>query len=475
MKRRRTIVYQVKETKNKLDAIPLLSVIKDLDIPDEKHLRSQYFHSIMVALENLTISFEVYNIGYLSEILKKIEDYSKKERANTSRRHRILLWKIECRINWLLAENDEIYFSIKDSYLKQQELIMSNVHPSEMDIFTLWRSINIIIDKLNRLRYHDSLYSYVRCVFLRCANLTWFCGTDKKIFNHVVFVRRLTNGEMCINETFLIETERIFKDIWDHFERWKLFSPVEVMDDFPRENNEIFVGWMRGIHSGIFRDFIEREYRECVYGAYVYVSERDRYLDEERDFSNPTAYSIVAKYRPSQIDEISKLLSSPTFIDDIIENHEAWKDPQKIDISYDLLCRTLIRYYFDSVIGSLENMDEYILSSHEGGTPDYIKEISMQYPRIVQLFHEYGLIYKGSSVTFSNLGFCFMAWVKVMCEEPSINGILPTSKSNICPLYDIFYPDTPHLVKRQVQEVKLILDMPDVYDSKKDEDNNSFF
>lgn len=457
-----------------------LFVLCNDQIPTEKHRMVQFFHSVMVSLENFMLGEGDDDLS--RESIKKLADmfkqYAIENRNKLSKANKQVLWMIQTRMDWLIyLINGEVDCEKMDNqYLLDNNMLVSKQHPFQYSIDVLWRAIKVVIERLNTLRYNKVLEDYIHVLYLRCAHLTWISSPEKVLFNNVVYARKLSSTEFCINDTFLIETERIFRDIWKRFYRWRDLGPVIKMNDFPVANKVAFGKWASDISRGLFRSNMEREFRESIYDDYVFVSEMERYLEETPDFGSPNSFAIIARYRQKQIDDLSKLLAEPNFIENILDGRERTKkDVHKVDINYDSLCRTFVRYFFDSHVGSRENMDDYFYSGRSTVSNETIIQSSFKFPLLVQLFREYGVIYKGSTVTYSDLGQCFMAWTKTVCEEEEISGRFPNSSASVIPLYDVFFPEGSDSIKRENDDLGLELSLPEEYSKLVVSESASFF
>lgn len=471
-KKRLVIEYNPPPEEKPEEYEPDFFMLADMEIPDTNYNRSAYLHSVQVATEKGLIARFTQEKAdrkddvYASETRDKIVKYVREKRNRMGKKHRKLAWLCRCRLDFMLGSLSKVEDFNK--YALERRLSASMDPIRNYTIRTLWRAINILIGKFNRLPYSPDLEGYVYALYSTCARFAVIKSTNAKTHHHPLLSALTPSGEYAINDLFLKETERIFRELEAMFARRSEIVGDSGDEPFPRasgEQSEAFYSWLREVNSGIYKDFIEKEFRKYIYEVHIYPTEKERYREEESNVGEGTTFGIIAKYRYQDIDALSKTISSVNYVEDIISEHKEDFEKLYVDINFDLACYILTKYYLESIVSWIYDTSSYIITKLSKTSVNDILFLSESFPRIVQVFNEYGIVYKRKCAAFPDYMSCFLGWIKTICEDPDINGVVKDgmNSSSFFILYERFYPKEVGKLKRPERENMLPLPLLENY------------
>jgi hypothetical protein len=439
-----------------------------IPIPEEDHNRSRYLHHAMTAIENAAHYADWDEVSVRS-LLGMLNDYVSKKRHLMNPDHRVLSWTCRCRLRWLLCYERADKTTSDRDYLIKMKLATSDVPDSVMGVTELWRALQVVLVNYNSLRYRVQLEKYVSNLNDRIAYFSFVESSDRKVMNNVLFVDEVRErpGTYAVNDGFLKETERICYHVKAGFDRYRaLMVREEVTVEGYGEKKKVLHDWLLSECHGLYREFVEKEFRKDVYSVFVNPTEDERYREEET-FGDPKPYSIVARYRPNQIDEINAILDKNDYVTEVVREHEKSfkRDSHRTDVLYDYLFTIVLKYYLESSSGLVKDSKPYIIHQSSPFTPDQILSLSDSFPRIVQVFNQYGIVYKRMTAVCADAGEVFLSWLSLICEDEEIGGSFPdTPDKDVIDLYLRFFPENSRKVNKPIVEDPLQLEMPDFYE-----------
>ena len=460
-------------------------------IPEVKHHRATYLHYIMLTIEEILIknsyqffpsctieSFKV-DLNEIKLIHEKLSKYIIAKRRNLSYKHRTIIWAIRLRLNLILylcnltANAEPSYgFPLDLKYLIDMNLISYDKPISAYSLSELWRALTILISKINNLIFHETLKYYIDCLELCCGKFLFLIGREENVnlFKHHLFTKMMKNGTICVNEDFIIETERIFYGLKGRLYIYSQFRQLNNVQIVPHSDDKkkIMYKWLSDFcKQTAFLEFIEKSLKQEIYEWDLYIGERERYMEEVK-FADPTAYNIIAKWRPDQIDIYVELLNKKGSVVSILKRmvpsilDKKTNQEKYVDITCDGLCTIIIDYVFDAILSPnggrfsnrfIRTRDQFITE----GSEFPIHSLSTDFPWIVQMFNEYGIYYQQKFIYCSDFATCFIEWVRVACEETGFYSMLPKEpkSNNLLFIYEKLFPENVN----HIQFIKKKLDL----------------
>lgn len=470
-----------------VDATDLKS-LSQISIPHVKHHRSAYLHAINVFIENNVDSenfikitnknvdmFSSSQISKMYDIYKKLLDYTMISRDYLSKKHKMLLWIIRCRLNLIIHYHTSLHsmidqHSIIVNHLKEHELIISTKNVYDYSLAELWRALMVLISKINWLYYHEHLKYYIDYLFFCCGKFFFITSDRNNLFNNLLFYKNIDDHRYSINEAFIEETERIFYGIQKRIYTYSMFSQNQILSvslsSSTNSSNyiplKIFYKWLSDFSGGAFLEFIEKDLKIQIYEWHLYIGEKERYIKEEK-FGDPTGYNIIAKWRPEHIDQCLEQLKQSHIVKKILKRIKSSKTKMEIetetetttvDIDLQGLCIIIIDYIMDSILPSGNRFSKRFILKRDQQSLSAINS-NNKFPLIVQCFNEFGVYYKKKLYQYENFPICFIHWIKIACEDTTINGVFPEEHKsiNLLFLYEKFFPekqDTLQNIKRNL-------------------------
>ncbi len=328
-------------------------------VPDVPHHRSAYLHSLNVALENActangdppTLRLDDDTPDYAKRAVWQLV-YDKVfaywiRRRNGSRSvtslpldHRYMFWQVLARMHYIIHIRSKRFKQAHTyAFLQQRRLHVSKDPVRQFSVQHLWRAIAILLTAWKTLRYSDDVTDYVGALASQCGRYFWIALPDPRVFNHPRFVSRVEDTEglgvaggagacLCVNEEFIVETERIFFGLFSSLEEHDgLIRGADSVEEAPRAvSYEAIIDWLRqGVAIDAVREFVQRDYEETIYERRTLVGEVERFSEKDQH-ADATPYNAIAKMRPSVIDETAEMLDKETLLGGLIDHLQTW-DP----------------------------------------------------------------------------------------------------------------------------------------------------
>lgn len=424
---------------------PDIQSLTQYSIPVEiKHFRSLFVHYCMVWLEETLMRDQCALFQHQIDTLRvKLDRFIEYHRQRLSVRHRRNIWILRSRLTYVmfsLSDQNVGDFSTFKDLLRYRVLVSKNNPITGYSLALLWRSLMLLIARMNWIPFSRTLVDYVRALMLSCAS--FFMHPSANLsgrMNEPMFVRPSEDpigGKPAyeINDIFIMETERIFYGI-----EKKLRFPLSVprmsdgdVCDSRLVNN--FKSWLNEFCETVYLEFIEDEFRTKIYNHHVYIAEYERYVCEEKYAADPTAYNIISKLRPEKIDVLSNWMDNASLdaIRTAIKNHSRFDDPGRIDLDYQLVCLTALGYWMLTKSNSI-SVWNYIYSEpfHNPNElwPPMLKR-NYKVPVMVQVFNDYSVFYRKRCIHFDSIEACIIHWIRFICEDPKHMGIIPVKNNN---------------------------------------------
>lgn len=219
---------------------------------------------------------------------------------------------------------------------------------------TLWAAVRTLLSKWCELPYCAQLVAYYYRLVERVASLSMHTG-DARTFNHPVQFKKLDTGEYCINERFLIETERTFfaLDSALHrctYARWPgprrvaaaASSSCALLGDDALQRFDDFIS--RELNNGSFLQYVTKDFRVCIFDDLLYPGEMERF-EQLRPHDDRKPMTCLARMRRNDFDRYQKMFIDP-------EIKDIWQTLIKENMyshpAYTLIASRVLQYYFDS-------------------------------------------------------------------------------------------------------------------------------
>ncbi len=429
--------------------------------------RSLHLHSLNVKVEDLISSFE--NKSVIPEtVLIQFEKISAhlfqhviKCRNSMPRKHKMLLWVIRSRIDLIKhsysLHKSKDYGNIESlAYFEKLGLLISAKIVQDYTLKELWRSIRLLMEKFNVLKYHDSIRYYVDCLYLCCGKFFILTKTSKRIFDYSLFCEiNQETGKYQINDEFIEETERVFYHF--HMKLWatECFSWKSVPKLCLKNNHlklQTLHTWFGGKIKQPFLEFIERDLRKEIFKWHLLIGENERFIKEEK-FGDPTPYNIIAKWRPEHIDYCLEKLNGKEVVSSIVQNlieRGEEKVSEIVDLDLDKLCIIIINYLFDSIftVNNQRFEERFIIEANDIVTKKFFN--IDDFPLIVCIFNEYSVYYKDTLHGRSDFVNCFIEWVRIVAEDSKWKSTLPQEPAdiNLFFLYEMLFPEKTLIISK---------------------------
>ncbi len=334
----------------------------DNDVPDVLHHRSAYLHSLNVALENSctangdppTIRLDDGTPDYAIRavwqlVYDKVFAYWIRRRNDTRTvaglplDHRYMFWQVLARMHYVIHNRSKRFKHAHTySFVQERRLRVSNDPVRQFSVEHLWRATAILLTAWKTLRYSNDVVDYVGALASQCGRYFWIALPDPRVFNYPRFVSRVEDTEglgvaggaemaqacLCVNEEFIVETERIFFGLFSSLEEHDaLIRNAESVEEAPRAvSYESLIDWLRqGVAVDAVREFVQRDFEETIYERRAIVGEVERFSEKDQH-ADATPYNAIARMRPSVIDETADMLARESLLDGFIDHLQTW-DP----------------------------------------------------------------------------------------------------------------------------------------------------
>ncbi len=459
-------------------------------IPVVKHHRSQLLHLANVLLEELLQSPETQTglskvatpeeARQLKQFSERLADFVLLQRSSLSRRHRMLIWVVRLRAGLIarkgLGEWPRDYGSLaRLSYIKTLNLLVSDGLVPNYSLAVFWRSLKLLVERLDTIKHHQQITYYVQCLEMCCAKFALVRDENRlPLFDYSLFCTFDSEAKMySVNEAFFEETERLFHGLHERLHTYQRLSWHAIRSNVATATAVKYLHASLSLKSqGPFIEFIERDLSRQIYDWHVLIGERERYEHEET-FGDPTGRNIIAKWRPDQVDRCVETLAKPKIIQSILgrldrekqqllerlhrdNNNNDQPDPEKYsDIELNGLVPIVLNYVFDEILTSRVKRfaQRFVLSAQRLHAPSF--RDNDHFPLIIQVYNEYAVYFDGHMVCRGDFAACFVEWVRVACEESTWKGRLPDEPAtvNLLFLYEGFFPESNDIIERLSQEL----------------------
>jgi hypothetical protein len=527
-KKNNGITYIVPEKFRDYHARPEIDflVTNHIPSPDAIHHLSEYLHACMTMIENTVYRNLVPNTPPASPssnisttssssssinnesiiVLKdKITDYHIRNRSSLSQDHRDIIWAVQCRLSVMTFKGKTVFgaFDPESDLATKYPLLITTLSISEYRLSHLWRAIQVILSKINNIRYGKEVHEYIQLLEACCGRFLFMNEPKKKFIDYHIFTKHhaTTTKTFTINSAFITDTEKIFYGIYESYLpsvcllKYPVIeykSSMETTEDKERgivitksslflENEDVahMLTWLNLVSSGTLREFVEKDLLNGVCSGNLYIGEKERFEDQEK-FPNPAPYNVICKYRPECIDELVKwIYKEPvTYILDKTKkkyekaisartksreknnsNKNVVDDSIFIDLEFDTLTMGILVNFFKATFNG-SSINEYVITMPYLDSEKFLirqclkpqvyddsiggksVQVVLSIPKILQVSREYYLVLPREKmlILYPTLMETFAGWVMYICESDEFNGILKSGNIDLIHTYSLLLP-----------------------------------
>jgi hypothetical protein len=486
-----TISYKTREEQIEYKPENTLEFLLDTEIPSIKDHRSQYLHIALVLVEDFFNGLEVdidwistvdevskakgekinHDIPIMGELAKKLSLYAMSKRNELSKNHRLLLWCVRTRLD-LIFSKFTIFGKKKKSFgsfetlgdIHSMGLLETKANVIDYSMTTLWNTLTRLIKKFNSLVYQDQISYFINCLYLCTSKFLCITSKNPSAFNNPIFCKKMDNGDYCITMDFMAETERIFYGLQRRLAIHESFKDTCIVEELSYSSKVNLKNWICSgvIENSSYVEFIMKQLNTMIYGWNVLIGEEERYKTDEK-FGDATGYNIIAKYRGNDLDKIINIMSQENCIENMISrlypseseirskgsNYKKTRDSKGdakrktiVDIECSLISIIVSNFKFDGVLNSEYRFaDQFVILRDKLSYPIDQSIYNRSFPTIIQTFNEFNVIHYGKLYICNEFASCFAMWIKLACEDPKIEGLLPGGISDLSDAYAAIFPD----------------------------------
>lgn len=334
------------------------------DVPTAEDHRSLYLHALNVLLESVCDASgdaparrdASTQRSSWDAVFTRVRDFWFAERATLNQSHRRLVWLVMARTKFILSRNTPVHRNVHAcTFARARYIQTSRTRIPQQSVQEVWQTIFALLLVWGTLAVDADVVTYVDALFTQIGRFTWLALPDRRVFDHpaytttvhafdgagvtdgsgVCFTGERAQAMYCINEAFLLETERIFYVLLRDIELWKrVYSESESTSALgytlcraPRAKSYArVIAWLReSVAVEARREGIAETFEKRVYGRRALPGEVER-LVEQDPHQLHTAYNAIARFRPNVIDTTSELIDAETTIEDLLDHVQTW-DP----------------------------------------------------------------------------------------------------------------------------------------------------
>lgn len=480
-------------------------------VPKNDALRSMYIKEVNTKIKHHIIS-KSKDISDIETVTDHVLDYYVTEREKLSQDHKIIIFTVLSRLMLLMSysynEGNEYDDNLDIEHLMERGLVNSeNVRVCGCTLQLFFSLLNGMINKINNLRYTETIERYIYILLSRFAEFTFYKKDDNRILNNRKFVTN-SNGQYRVNSRYYVESERQFYGLilfvktrlvvqeYSHVilprvfirQKYKTFTIREELNlDF-----EYFRFLIKIMLSHLMKPVlqsIEREIQKMACEVGLLIGEKDRYVENEV-FNAPEPYGIIAKLRPFFIDKLYRIMQNQP-IETFCERHFDYlkeittkkKDVKMRDINIDRIYDGIVYKIVNKIVKLQHN--NYDISNYTVSVSletiksndvnkymyDICNDLSRLYvyncrtiPIMMQCDYEWYFFGKPPYIIkhYSFLS-CFLAWMKYIIEDEEMQGELP-DKLNLNKIETMFSNNLPldFIQSREKPETKNSNDDDDI-------------
>ena len=455
-------------------------------VPELKNERAVYFHELNVLLENQLASTEDLTKEQMKSIKtasSKLYKYCMQRRNKLNKEHRLLLWVVRARLFYLSYpyKQGEKYkqFDFDPDYLMKVGLSIRSDHPAKYSLKDYLRILDLLRSKFNELKYNESLCPYTNTLIHCAGNFMSNTSRQKKFFDHPSYCSSFLNGRFGINQKFIVETEVLFFNLQKRFFIYDLLSPKKEICH--AQNSEALLKLrqhLENIAQPPALQFIREDVAEQYYEWFLKIADRDNYVLLGNPKDSP-ASQIMTTMNEDDAQKCSEALDRNDLIKSILpriqkpgsmsddDDDEEWNDDAKsnsqyfVDFELQGICISVLNQFFYKILKikkkfsdlcwistkDLENINFINIKDPFPFLMDFVN-IKEPFPLLVQHFNESSICYKDQTIEYQDFPTCFLEWVRLVCEDPKIQGFLPNKEANLVYLYEIFFEKEKETIAR---------------------------
>jgi hypothetical protein len=201
------------------------------------------------------------------------------------------------------------------------------------DIYTLWRMLSLLVSRWRFIEsYEPQLTAYLKRIYDRLCVLVAYAEPNsavrtpkgyvfearrlvprllfdgaRRIFSNPMFYRSNRAARVrTVNKTFLRETLMVFRGLSREITVRSALPSVAPVAGVPTARERLaFVRWCQRMSSSNLEDQINSDGSRRLFQLHLEPVERERFQREDR-FGDPTAYSVIARYRAADLDAIMR-------------------------------------------------------------------------------------------------------------------------------------------------------------------------
>jgi hypothetical protein len=354
---------------------------------------------------------------------------------------RILFWIIICRIELICYD-----FHFLEDYgelssletLAETGILLLKKNVSKYTMLEFWKSLVIVIAKMNNVIYRKDFCFYIKCLMSRCGRFVGvsFDDTSAKDYTLLIKEDENHNGFFVTTEYMWRETERMFYYITLAIYNYKqlTLSVTPRSFSFHIEN---FYGWLDKNINGIYCKYILQKISDSIYEVNIKRGDTERFKETNK-FGVANPYNVISTFRNNELDLISTRICH-TLVEDIIKIEKTnYSKNWYTNEEFVLLCYITVGFAFDAKYPN-SGITKYFVMG------DVTKERFIvddnEFPIIKKVFNEYGVSYKGICVPQAKFSYVFAYWIWIICNEPGLNGKIPFTDFHLTDIYTDLFPD----------------------------------
>jgi len=272
------------------------------------------------------------------------------QRETLNQQHRQWLWVALIRIKFMLHRTAPEHREVHNAaFARERHIQTTHNRIPQQSVTEVWRTLYALMLTWCTLPITDDVVMYSEALATQTGRLAWLASPDRRIFDHhaycttvdafenagilgagneVVFTGAQPRTVYCINDAFLVETERIFFVLLRDIEQWKKVYRGGLgykMHTAPRARSyENVLRWIEdAISVEARREGVAEVFEKRVYARRALPGEIER-LKEKDPNQLHDAYNAIASFRPEVIDATSMIIAKDTTVEDLITHARGW-------------------------------------------------------------------------------------------------------------------------------------------------------
>ena len=354
-----TIRYTTPDVERRYKPLTHLRWFVLTDIPEVPHHLSMYLHALMVATEVLCGEEDAPPARIRDEVRReqwttvhdKVTAYWFRNREKMDGEHRRILWCCLTRIKFVLFRGESDHREIHAcSFARDRHIQMTRTRIPQHSLRELWQTLYALQLSWCTLRIDGDVQHYTNALATQTGRFLYLASTNRQIFNYSAYMTTVdkfenvgvidpatgvvtTHGDhaeatYCVNESFILETERIFYVLFrDIATLTRVADEYSTVETAPRAvSYPLTMDWIESSialearREGVATLFEKRAYtRRALPGEIERFKEKDPHQEHD-------AYNTIAQFRPNVIDATSEMLAAKDNLEQFVAHARTW-DP----------------------------------------------------------------------------------------------------------------------------------------------------